>query len=101
MCKRTDRGLRNDFTIAHDKKLYQIVDRTNAKRVTVEERINGRMFITYRGKRLKYKMITQRPVKESKAVHLSRPKKIYIPPFDHPWKRSYLPINPNTISTNI
>ena len=40
LCVKTDRALRNDFTIAHFKKLYQVLDRVNVKRVTVEERIN-------------------------------------------------------------
>lgn len=105
LCIRTDRGLRNDFTIAHDKKLYQIMNPINAKRVTVEERIDGRIFVSYKSKYLRYKVITQRPVRVEEP-RVFKAKKIYIPPSDHPWKKFYLPINPNsihpnTISTNI
>ena len=64
LCKRIEHILRNDFTITHEKKLYQILQRVNAKKVTVEERTNGRMLITYNDKQLKHKQITQRPEKK-------------------------------------
>ena len=90
LCVKTDRALRNDFTIAHFKKLYQVLDRVNVKRVTVEERINGEMLITHKGKTLKYKPITQRtmPVKEkSKKPYVFKLRKAPIPSKDHPWRK--------------
>ena len=88
LCIRTKHPLRNDFTIAHDKKLYQILDEVNIKKVTVEEKINGRMFITCKGRRLRYKQIFQRPAKEkAKPPYVFKIKKLYIPPKDHPWRR--------------
>ena len=58
-CKdgRDDRGycvrtLRNDFTIAHNRKLYQIEESVKTKEVTVEERVNGSMFVIQNGIRL-------------------------------------------------
>jgi hypothetical protein len=88
LCIRTKHPLRNDFTIAHDKKLYQILDEVNTKKVTVEEKISGRMFITCRGKRLRYKQLSQRPRKEKpKPPYVFKIKKLYIPPKDHPWRR--------------
>jgi len=88
LCVRTGHPLRNDFTIAHDKKLYQILDEVNTKKVTVEERINGRMFITCKGRRLRYKQLSQRPGKEKpKPPYVFTIKKLYIPPKDHPWRR--------------
>lgn len=92
LCIKTERALRNDFTIAHNKELYQIEDSINAKKVIVEERINGRMLITYKGRLLRYKQITQRPLKEeSKKPDIFKPRKIYIPPKDHPWRKLRLP----------
>ncbi|MDP3296152.1 MAG: hypothetical protein Q8N09_00920 [Thermodesulfovibrionia bacterium] len=41
MCIKTERALRNDFTVAHNGKLYQIKDNVKAKKVVVEERIDG------------------------------------------------------------
>lgn len=87
LCIRNNRSLRNDFTIAHDKKLYQILEHVHAKKVTVEERINGRMLITCKGEELKYKQITQRPVKKIPKVTKVKAKRDYIPPKDHPWRR--------------
>ena len=76
--------VRGDFTIAHNKKLYQIVDKNIGRKVTVQERINGKMYIVYEGRRLRYKAITTRPPKEEPKP---KPRKIYRPPMEHPWKR--------------
>jgi len=89
LCKKTERVIRKDFTIMHDKKLYQILDNTSAKKVMVEERIDGRMLITHKGQSLKYKAITQRPEKQEKAKNMDafKTKKAWTPPMSHPWKR--------------
>jgi len=85
---KTPRSLRNDFTIAHDKKFYQILDTINTDKVTVEERVNGRLLISHRDKYLNYKEITQRPVKKSaQKLYIFKPKTIWRPPMDHPYKR--------------
>lgn len=75
LCIKTKRALRNDFTVAHDKRLYQILEGVSAKGVVVEEKINGRMLIKHNGAALRFKEITVRPEK---------PKKKHIPPKDHP-----------------
>jgi hypothetical protein len=85
LCKKTERSLRNDFTIVHNKKLYQILDKQAGKKVTVEEQISGAMHITYKGSRLKYEHIAVQPVKEKSK---SKPRKINSPSMDHPWKRA-------------
>ena len=84
LCKKTKHPLRNDFTIAHDKRLYQILERAAGKKVTVEERISGTMYITYKDKKLRYKTIPVRPKIEKPKPE---PKGVYRPPMDHPWKR--------------
>lgn len=94
LCIREEHPLRNDFTVAHDKKLYQIEDNIRAKSVTVEERIDGSMVITYKDKALKFKEITARPEKEEpKKTYEFKIRKVYVPPKDHPWKR-YFRANP-------
>ena len=75
---------REDFTIVHNKNLYQILDKTIGRKVTVQERINGKVYIVYKGRRLKYKAIAARPPKEKPEP---KPRKIYQPPMEHPWKR--------------
>ncbi len=85
LCRKTDHPLRNDFTIVHDKKLYQILDKAIGRKLTVEEGTNGARYITYKGRRLKYKQITARPKKEKSAPKL---KKINRPSMEHPWKKA-------------
>lgn len=89
LCIKTKRVLRNDSTVAHNSKLYQIMDRTDAKKVMVEEKINGKMDLTHNGIRLRYKEIMQRPQKEQEKPLIFIPKKKnkYIPPANHPWRR--------------
>ena len=85
LCRKTEHPLRNDFTIVHDKKLYQILDKAVGRKVTVEERISGAMYITYKGNRLRYKQIDTRPLKEKPKP---KPRKIYRPSMEHPWKKA-------------
>lgn len=87
LCIKTKRSLRNDWTVAHDTKLYQVLDDIITKKVTVEERINGKMFIVYKDKDLKYKEITQRPVKKSPKVPKVKARRAYVPAKDHPWRK--------------
>lgn len=94
LCIREEHPLRNDFTVAHDKKLYQIEGNTRAKKVLVEERIDGSMLITYKDKPLKFKEITVRPKKEEpKKTYEFKVRNVYVPPKTHPWKR-YFRSNP-------
>jgi transposase len=89
LCIKTERALRNDFTVAHDTKLYQILDNKRAEKVRVEEYTNGSMAIYHKDSPLKFKEITQRPKKEEpKKMYEFRLKRVYMPPAaDHPWKR--------------
>lgn len=90
LCIKTKSALRNDFTIIHNKKLYQIFDHIRAKNVIVEERINnGVMLIKHNHNTLKYKEIAQRPIKpeESKKPYVFTLRKAYIPKANHPWRR--------------
>jgi transposase len=64
LCIRTDRQVRNDNTIAHNKKLYQLKESFPKKsKVRVEERVNGSMLIIYHERRIKYSQILARPEK--------------------------------------
>jgi hypothetical protein len=87
LCIRTERTLRNDSTIAHNRKLYQIQEAVKSKRVLVQERVNGTMLITHHEVSLKFKEITTRPEKQQKSVHMLRKRKVYIPSADHPWRK--------------
>ena len=86
LCKKTECALRNDFTVAYDKKLYQVKDNIRAKKVIVEERTDGSMLIRHKGAILKFKEITTRPEKIAQPKPYL-PRQVYIPPVDHPWRR--------------
>lgn len=93
LCVKTKRALRNDFTVAHNKELYQILDNVRAKKVFIEERIDGSIIIRYKDNELKYKKITNRPKKEEpKKTYEFKLKKACVPPKDHPWRQ--FKINP-------
>jgi transposase-like protein len=87
LCIKTERALRNDFTVTHHKKLYQIEDRIKASKLIVQDRIDGSMVITHQGRFLRFKEITERPLREKRQPVVVRKRKSYIPPADHPWRK--------------
>lgn len=83
---KTGRSLRNDFTIAHNKKLFQIKSNIRAKKVTVEERTDGTMRIVHNGQQLRYQEIVARPLKAGKPADRLKPVTACKPSDSHPWK---------------
>ena len=49
LCIKTERTVRNDNTIAHNGRFYQIEDIVRSKKVTMEERLSGAMGIMNNG----------------------------------------------------
>jgi transposase len=88
LCIKTERFLRNDFTIAHQGKLYQILTPIRAKCLTVEERTDGSTHITNKGSSLKFKLIPRQLKKTSSAEKVPLPrKKPPVPTANHPWRQ--------------
>lgn len=87
LCMKTERTLRNDFTVVHNHRLYQIEEATKASKVIVQDRMDGSMRVTYQGRALRFREITERPQKENQQFIVTRRRKTYIPPADHPWRR--------------
>jgi hypothetical protein len=85
---RTPHALRNDFTVVHKGKLYQVEDNIRSKEVIVEERLNGALYITYKGRALCYHEISQRPkkIKPPRKPHIYKPT-----PMDNSWRLFRLP----------
>lgn len=78
--------LRNDRTVLHDRKLYQVLDKTRARRVIVFEYLDGRMAIKHGLSRLTFKAIDQRPAPLPKL-----PKRRFIPKTrNSPWRKNFL-----------
>jgi len=89
LCIRTERTVRNDNTLSHNKKLYQLKEAFPQKsKVVVQERVDGSMLITYQGVSVKFREITERPEKQQKPKKIARIQKPPIIPADHPWRVS-------------
>jgi transposase len=82
----TERVVRNDFTIVHEKKMYQIISMNCPRKVIVEERINGQILIRGNNRYLNYKPIQVKPTVKPQP----KPERtIWRPAVDHPWKSGY------------
>lgn len=87
----TEHVLRNDRTVVHDRKLYQVTDKTRAQRVVVFEYLNGSIAIKYGQVRLNFNAIAEysqlRPrIQETKKL---KRRLRYIPPKNHPWRDGF------------
>jgi transposase len=89
LCIKTERTLKNDNTIQHNRELYQIEDRLRTKKVMVEDRIDGTMRIRYNGVCVSFHEIMQRPVREQKERPLCSRSTAHTPSADHPWRRRW------------
>lgn len=94
LCIKGERVLRLDNTIHHEGKLYLIDDlwkQGKPKKVIVEERLDGKLYLMDRDRTLRYRLIQEHP-KAMKMVQrdLLKPSKIYIPGVDHPWRKQIL-----------
>ncbi|OGC83104.1 MAG: hypothetical protein A2W07_00330 [candidate division Zixibacteria bacterium RBG_16_43_9] len=95
LCIKTERTVRNDNTIAHNSKLYQIEEVVKSKKVIVEERLNGSLHIMGKGTSLQYREIAEKPVKIEQAIDLRRFHRPPKPAENHPWRK---PLNWNIVA---
>jgi len=86
LCIKTERTLRNDHTIQHNGTLYQIKDRIRAKKVVVEELIDGSMRIRHKGVQVAFHEIVARPITPEKERPFVSRGKGHRPPIDHAWR---------------
>jgi transposase len=86
LCRKTERTLRNDFTVAHNRKLYQVEDNITGHRVIVQDRLDGSLRLTYKNRVLRHREISERPVPEKKPLPMVRMRKAFTPPPGHPWR---------------
>lgn len=86
----TSHVLRNDNTIRHDNRFYQVLKPwkyRRPKRILFEERLDGNLYLTHEGQDLPWRLIPEPALKatEKKAgVPFQKPS---IPPMEHPYKR--------------
>jgi hypothetical protein len=88
---KTERALRNDFTVVHNGKLYQVEDSIRSDKVVVEDRLSGKRLITYKGSALRYHEIAQRPKKVPQPRKPSKPRVYESPAMNNPWRAFRLP----------
>ena len=87
LCIKTERALRNDFTVAHNNKLYQVEDHIHTSKVIVEDRLDGSVRITYKSRALKFREIKERPKRVIPPSISVRVRKPPTPQTDHPWRK--------------
>lgn len=89
LCIRTRRAVRNDGTVVHQKTLYQLLESIRPPHVFVEERLDGRLYLTHRGESLKYRKLVAGSAKArlKKQTPTKGTTRGHPPPKDHPWKR--------------
>ena len=91
----TERTLGNDWVVRHDNHFYQVEaqNRNHApakSKVTVCEWEDGTIEIHYRGGKLSWTLLPERPAKpEVVTQNRSRPVTPAAPLPNHPWRRSY------------
>lgn len=89
-CREESRKVGNDWVVRYRNRFFQISRQSNlppARRtITVQEHLDGSIHLIYRGQQVMFAEIEARP-KPAPVPPLSQPRKTYIPPPDHPWRR--------------
>ena len=87
LCIKTTRCLRRDWTVAHHGHLYQVRTNVRATHVQVEERVDGTMRMTHKGRPLTYQTIVARPLRVPTPPKIALPQRPVTPTRAHPWRR--------------
>jgi len=87
LCKKTERTIKGDNTVALDGRLFQIEENVPAKKVILEERLDGSLHIMAGDIGLKYKEIAERPKPDKTIVDRRVWNRPPIPAKNHPWRR--------------
>lgn len=84
----SERVLRNDRTVLHERRWYQILTKTRAQRVRICEYLNGRVAIKHNGTPLAYKLIEGPKIKKFLARKV-KPRFRSIPPRGSYWRDGF------------
>ena len=91
LCIKTTRCLRRDGAVAHHGHLYQVRTTVRAAHVMGEERVDGTMWMTHKGRPLTYQAIVARPLRVPPSPRIVRPQRPVTPTRAHPWRKRLLP----------
>jgi len=93
-CLEEQRTVGNDWVVRYKSHFFQIVTQSNLppskRRVTVQEHLDGSIHMVYRGKEIVFKEIKHLPFHfhlSPEKAPIPQPKKKYIPPATHPWRK--------------
>jgi hypothetical protein len=86
LCIKGKRALRNDFTVAYHRRIYQVEDPIRASQVMVYEGLDGSIRLKHKGRRLKIHEIATRPLAERREPVRPNSKKRHVPPKGHPYR---------------
>jgi hypothetical protein len=86
LCIKGKRALRNDFTVAYNRRLYQVEDPIRAAQVMVYEGLDGSIRLKHKGRLLKIHEIAVRPRAERRERVRPKPKERYAPPKGHSYR---------------
>ena len=79
--------VRNDGTVRHETKLYQILNAARSlKEVVVQERMDGKIYLVQDGKELAYRELKEPPKQKEPQPKAAAKQKPNIPVMSHPWK---------------
>lgn len=90
------RMVNNDFTVRYQGRWFQLTASQprlvcRKDQVLIEERIDGRIFISLRDKYLNFHELPKRPEKiKMKVIALAQAQPIWKPPLNHPWRRPFI-----------
>ena len=91
LCLKTTRCLRRDWTVAHHGQLYQMRTNVRATHVMVEDRVDGTMRMTHKGRPLTYQAIVARSLRVPPSPRIALPQHPVTPTRAHPWRKRLLP----------
>ena len=86
LCIQVKRALRNDFTVAYNRRLYQVEDSIRASNVMVYEGLDGSIRLKSKGRLLKVREIASRPPAERNEPVRRIHQKRYVPPPGHAYR---------------
>lgn len=98
-CLKTIRTIHNGYFIRHRGRRFAIEEpsrRMQRRPALVMDHFDGRMIIRFEGQDLAYREIEERETpRKPKIVVRSKPPK-YMPPPEHPWRRSFITPSPGS-----
>lgn len=93
-CREEPRTVGNDWVVRYKNRFFQIGLQSNLpparRRVMVQEHLDGSIHIAYRDREVLFteiKELPRKPIVTHQKQQNSQPKRKYVPPPDHPWRR--------------